>query len=139
MLDEFKKFAMRGNVIDMAVGIVIGTAFGKIVTSFVDNIIMPPVGMLIGNIDFSDLALTLQQADKTHQAVKLEYGAFINTIISFLIISFSIFIVIRQMNRLKKAEEPKPDTTKECGLCLSEIPIKATKCKYCASDLATTT
>ncbi|MEM6821521.1 MAG: large-conductance mechanosensitive channel protein MscL [Verrucomicrobiota bacterium] len=123
MLKEFKDFAMRGNVIDMAVGIIIGGTFGKIVSSFVKDIVMPPVGMLMGNVDFSHLALVLQEKTAEAEAVTIKYGAFISQILDFLIVAFAIFIVIKQMNRFKKKEEaPKapPKPTKEEEL-LTEI------------------
>lgn len=108
MLQEFKAFAMRGNVVDMAVGIIIGGAFGKIVSSFVADVIMPPIGLLLGGVDFSDLAITLKSAEEGQPAVMLKYGIFINTVIDFLIIAFAIFMVIKGMNALKKKEEEKP-------------------------------
>jgi large conductance mechanosensitive channel len=108
MLQEFKAFAMRGNVVDMAVGIIIGGAFGKIVSSFVADVIMPPIGLLLGGVDFSDLAITLKAAEEGQPAVMLKYGMFVNTVIDFLIIAFAIFIVIKGMNTLKKKEEEKP-------------------------------
>ena len=121
MLKEFKKFAIKGNVIDMAVGIIIGAAFGKIVSSFVSDIIMPPIGVVLGGIDFSNLAITLKQATQTDPAVTLNYGKFINTVIDFLIISFSIFLVIRQLNKLKNKEEKKPIKPSEEVILLREI------------------
>lgn len=108
MLQEFKEFAMRGNVVDMAVGIIIGGAFGKIVSSFVSDVIMPPIGLLLGGVDFSDLALTLKSAEENQPAVMLKYGVFINTVIDFLIIAFAIFMIIKAMNTLKRKEEEKP-------------------------------
>ncbi|MDD2656270.1 MAG: large-conductance mechanosensitive channel protein MscL [Patescibacteria group bacterium] len=121
MLKEFKKFAMKGNVVDMAVGVVIGGAFGKIVTSIVNDIIMPPIGALSGGVDFSKLALTLKKATETTEAITLNYGAFINTVLDFVIISFSIFIIIRQINKFKKKEEEKPKETPEDIKLLREI------------------
>ena len=148
MLKEFKEFAMRGNVIDMAVGIIIGAAFGTIVSSFVADIIMPPVGLLLGNVDFSNLFMVLKEgkvagpyetvaAAKTAGAVTLNYGVFINTIISFLIVVFAVFLVIRNVNRLKKKEEalPAAPTTKECPYCISVIPIKAVRCPHCTAEI----
>ncbi len=149
MLKEFKEFAVKGNVIDMAVGIVIGAAFGTIVKSFVSDIIMPPIGLLLGNVDFSQLYLLLKEGTKAGPyatladaqaagAVVLSYGVFINSVISFMIISFSIFIVIKNINKLKReavpvvAEEP---TTKACPYCFSTISIKALKCPNCTSEL----
>ncbi|MDH3579758.1 MAG: large conductance mechanosensitive channel protein MscL [Hyphomicrobiales bacterium] len=145
MLKEFKEFAMRGNVMDMAVGIIIGAAFGKIVASFVKDIIMPPIGMLMGNVDFSSLFInlsdksfaTLAEAQKAGAAT-INYGVFINTVVDFVIIAFAIFMVIRAMNNMKRQEEPAPaePTTKECPQCLSTIPIAATRCGHCTSELA---
>jgi len=121
MMEEFKKFAVKGNVMDLAVGVVIGTAFGKIVTSFVSDIIMPPIGVLTGGVDFSQLSITLKKATPEAVAVTMNYGLFINTIIDFLIISFSIFIVVKQLNRFKKKEEKKPLATPEDVKLLTEI------------------
>ena len=111
MLKEFKAFAMKGNVIDMAVGIIIGAAFGKIVSSFVADVIMPPIGLLLGGVDFTNLAITLKAAEGDTPAVLLKYGVFINTLIDFLIIAFAIFMAIKAMNSLKKKEEEKPATS----------------------------
>ena len=140
MLEEFKKFAMRGNVVDMAVGIIIGAAFGKIVSSLVSDVIMPPIGKLMGNVDFSSLFLNLGAvpyetlaAAQEAGAPTINYGTFINTVINFLIVAFAIFMVIKGMNSLKKAEAVPEATTKNCPECLSEIPIAAKRCKYCAS------
>lgn len=108
MMSEFKKFAMKGNVVDMAVGIVIGAAFGKIVSSFVNDVLMPPIGMLIGGVDFSDLAVTLKEAVGGEAAVTINYGSFIQTALDFIIIAFAIFMVVKGMNRMKKKEEEKP-------------------------------
>jgi large conductance mechanosensitive channel len=126
MLSEFKTFAMRGNVIDLAVGVVIGTAFGKIVTSLVNDLIMPPIGMLVGNVDFSRLAITLKEASvdaagKEVPAVVVAYGSFINTVIQFIIVAFAIFMVVRTLNRFKKTQEAKPAATPEDVLLLREI------------------
>ena len=121
MFQEFKKFAMKGNVLDMAIGVIIGGAFGKIVSSLVTDIIMPPLGWLTGGINFSNLKLTLKAATQNAPALTLNYGTFINTIIDFLIIAFSIFIVIRQINRFKKKEEEKPASPSEEVLLLREI------------------
>ena len=148
MFKEFKEFAMRGNVVDMAVGIIIGAAFGLIVKSLVVDIIMPPIGLLLGNVDFSDLFvvlkegatpgpfLTLADAQKAG-AVTINYGLFINTVINFLIVAFAVFLLIRGLNKLKREKEaPAPEpTTKECGYCFSTIPIKATRCPHCTSEL----
>jgi large conductance mechanosensitive channel len=148
MLKEFREFAMRGNVVDMAVGIIIGAAFGTIVKSVVDDVIMPPIGLLLGNVDFSDLFITLKQGAaagpyatlelaKKAGAVTLNYGAFFNTIVSFVIVAFSVFLLIKGMNKLKRqqVEAPAAPTTKECPHCLSTIPLKATKCAHCTSGL----
>ncbi|SPD74076.1 mechanosensitive channel [uncultured Desulfobacterium sp.] len=137
MFKEFKEFAVRGNVIDMAVGIIIGGAFGKIVSSFVNDVIMPPIGLLLGNVDFSNLAITLKAKTAEAEAVTLRYGVFINTVLDFIIVAFSIFIVIKQINRLKrKEEEPVVEpATKECPKCFTAIPIKATRCPNCTSEL----
>ena len=121
MLQEFKKFAMRDNVMDMAVGIIIGAAFGKIVSSFVSDIIMPPIGVLTGGVDFSTLAITLKKATTDTAAITLNYGMFLNTIIDFIIIAFAIFIAVKQINRLKKKEEAKPKEPSEEVLLLREI------------------
>jgi large conductance mechanosensitive channel len=137
---EFKEFAMRGNVVDMAVGIIIGAAFGKIVSSIVKDIIMPPIGKLMGNVDFSDLFINLSsgsfasltEAQKAG-AVTINYGLFINTVLDFIIVAFAIFLLVRAMNQLKKKEEPAPVTTKECPECLSTIPMKAKRCAHCTS------
>jgi len=147
MFKEFKEFAMRGSVIDMAVGIIIGAAFGSIVNSFVSDIIMPPIGIVLGKVDFSSLFIVLKDgkvagpydsfaAAKAAGAVTVNYGAFINTIISFLIISFAIFLLIRNINRLKRQQEaPAVPTTKVCPYCLSVIPIKAVRCAHCTSEI----
>ena len=137
MMKEFKEFATRGNVIDMAVGIVIGAAFGKIVTSIVNDIIMPPIGIVLGNVDFSNLVITLKAKTAESEAVTIKYGAFINTVVDFIIVAFAIFIVIKQMNRFRKKEGavPKEPTTKECPKCYNTINIKSTRCPYCTSEL----
>ena len=150
MLKEFKEFAMRGNVVDMAVGIIIGAAFGTIVKSLVSDVIMPPIGLLLGNVDFENLFAVLRQgatvgpyaslADaKAAGAVSMNYGVFFNTIISFIIVAFCVFLLIRSINKLKRKEEaPPPEpTTKECPYCFSTIPIKATRCGHCTSELKT--
>ena len=151
MFKEFKEFAMRGNVVDMAVGIIIGAAFGTIVKSLVADVIMPPIGLLLGNVDFSNLFIVLKHgtaagpfatlADANAAgAVTLNYGMFINTVISFLIVAFAVFMLLRSMNKLKRKEEvPAPEpTTKECPFCFSTVPIKAVRCPHCTSDLKTT-
>jgi len=150
MFKEFKEFAMRGNVIDMAVGIVIGAAFGTIVKSLVSDIIMPPIGLLLGKVDFANLFAVLKQGDtvagpyasladaQAAGAVTINYGVFINTLISFIVIAFAIFMVIRSMNKLKKKEEAPPaePTTQDCPYCFTSIPIKATRCPHCTSKLS---
>ncbi|MFH1216384.1 MAG: large-conductance mechanosensitive channel protein MscL [Pseudomonadota bacterium] len=137
MMKEFKEFAMRGNVVDMAVGIIIGGAFGKIVSSLVTDVIMPPIGLLMGNIDFSQLAITLQEKTAGAEAVSIKYGVFINTILDFVIVAFAIFMVIKQMNRFKKKEEAPvvEPTTKDCPKCFTAIHIKATRCPNCTSEV----
>jgi len=148
MLKEFREFAMRGSVIDMAVGIIIGAAFGTIVKSLVDDIIMPPIGLLLGGIDFSNFFVVIKEgtiaapyatlaAAKGAGAVTLNFGLFLNTVISFLIIAFVIFQIIRSINRLKREEvaAPAEPTTKECPLCCSVIPIKAKRCGHCTSEI----
>jgi len=145
MWKEFKEFAVKGNAVDMAVGIIIGAAFGAIVKSLVDDVIMPPIGLLLGNVDFKDLFivlkegatagpyLTLAQANAA-AAVTLNYGIFINMVISFLIVAFAVFILVKGINKLKKQEEAAPDK-KDCPYCLSAIPIKATRCAHCTSEV----
>ncbi len=145
MLKEFKEFAMRGNVLDMAVGIIIGAAFGRIITSLVNDVLMPPIGLILGKVDFSSLFVnlsgpsyaTLEEARKAGASV-IAYGTFLNTILDFIIVAFVIFLLIRQVNRLKKQPAPADPTTKECPHCLSVIPIKATRCGHCTSQLAST-
>jgi large conductance mechanosensitive channel len=144
MLKEFKEFAMRGNVMDMAIGIILGAAFGKIVSSFVNDVLMPPIGMALGGVDFSNLFYTLSGGTfeslaeaKEAGAATVNYGVFFNTVLDFLIVAFAIFMVVRTMNRLKRKEEAAPaePTTKECPHCLSTIPIKAKRCAQCTSQL----
>ena len=148
MFKEFKEFAMRGNVVDMAVGIIIGGAFGTIVKSLVDDVIMPPIGLLLGGVDFSDLFVVLKQgatpgpylavADaKAAGAVTVNYGLFANSVISFLIVAFAVFMLIKGINSLRREQEAPPaePTTKDCPHCYSSIPIKATRCPNCTSDL----
>lgn len=148
MLKEFKEFAMRGNMVDMAVGIIIGAAFGAIVTSLVADMIMPPIGLLLGSVDFSDLFIVLKAgtapgpyatlADaQAAGAVTVNYGLFVNKIISFLIVAFAVFLLIRNISRLKRKEEAPPaeSMTQECPYCLSIIPLKATRCPQCTSEL----
>lgn len=134
ILDEFKKFIMRGSVVDLAIGVIIGAAFGKIVSSLVNDIVMPPIGLLIGEVDFSDLAFTLKKASSGSPAVAIKYGLFLNTVIDFLIIAAAIFAVVKIMNRLQSTEAP-PQVTKECPECLMQIPVLAKRCSYCTSYL----
>lgn len=151
MLKDFKEFAMRGNVVDMAVGIIIGAAFGTIVKSLVADVIMPPIGLLLGDVDFSALFIVLKEgsvagpyesvkAAQEAGAVTMNYGVFFMNIISFIIVAFSVFLLVRYMNKLKKEEEaPPPEpTTKDCPYCLSVIPIKAVRCGHCTSELKVT-
>jgi large conductance mechanosensitive channel len=148
MLKDFKEFAMRGNVLDMAVGIIIGAAFGGIVNSLVSDVIMPPIGLILGNIDFSNFFLVLKEgkvagpyasiaAAKAAGAVSINYGVFVNTIVSFIIVAFAVFLLIRGVNKLRRQEEAPPavPTTKECTYCFTSIPIKAVRCPHCTSEL----
>jgi large conductance mechanosensitive channel len=144
MLKEFKEFVMRGNVVDMAVGIIIGAAFGKIVTSFVSDILMPPIGLVLGKVDFSNLFVdlsgkgfaTLAEAKKAGAAT-INYGLFFNTVLDFIIVAFVIFLLIRQINRMRRQPEAAPAApdTKECPFCLSTVPLKAVRCPHCTSEL----
>jgi large conductance mechanosensitive channel len=147
MLKEFKEFAMRGNVVDMAVGIIIGGAFGTIVKSMVSDVLMPPIGLLLGNVEFSDLFLTLAAGDpaapyatleaaKEAGAVTINYGVFFDNVVSFLIVAFAVFMLIRTINQLKKKEEaaPPPPDKKDCPFCYSTVAIKATRCANCTSQ-----
>ncbi|MGB6483206.1 MAG: large conductance mechanosensitive channel protein MscL [Candidatus Acidiferrales bacterium] len=141
MLKEFKEFAMKGNVMDMAVGIIIGAAFGRIVTSLVSDVIMPPVGLLLGRVDFNDLFFNISgtgyptlAAAKAAGAATINYGTFVNTVIDFLIVAFVIFLVVKQINRWTTKPGPPPTpTTRNCPYCLSTIPLKATKCAFCTA------
>jgi large conductance mechanosensitive channel len=143
MLKAFKEFAMRGNVLDMAVGIIIGAAFGKIITSFVGDILMPPLGLLLGKVDFSNLFVTLSggpyasvAAAKAAGAPTINYGLFLNTVLDFVIVAFAVFLLIRQVNRFMPKPAPAaPPATKDCPYCLSAVPLKATRCLHCTSDL----
>ena len=144
MLREFKEFALRGNVFDMAVGIIIGAAFGSIVTSFVNDILMPPIGLLLGRVDFANLFInlsgtpynTLAEAQAAGAAT-INYGMFINTVLDFVIVAFVVFLLIRQINRMTREQEAQPEepATKDCPYCLSSIPIKAVRCPHCTSEL----
>ncbi len=148
MLKEFKEFAMRGNVVDMAVGIIIGGAFGTIVKSLVSDVIMPPIGLLLGGVDFSNLFILLRGAEEgatyaalaeaqAAGAVTINYGMFINNVISFVIVAFAVFMLIKALNAAKREEPAAPAeaTTKECAKCCTAIPIKATRCPNCTSDI----
>jgi large conductance mechanosensitive channel len=149
MFKEFKEFAMKGNVMDMAVGIVIGAAFGLIIASLVQDIIMPPIGLALGNLDFANIFTVLKEgkvpgpyatpaAAKAAGAVTMNWGIFINTIVNFIIIAFAIFMIVRTMNKMRKEAPPPDPTTKECTYCFSAIPIKATRCPACTSELKAT-
>ena len=143
MLKEFRDFAVKGNVIDLAVAVIMGAAFGPIVTSLVNDIIMPPVGLLLGGMDFKDYFLVLNDqifpnlaAAKEAAAPVIAYGNFINIVINFLIVSFAVFMLVKQANRMKKpAPAPPPPSTKECPYCISQVPLKATRCGHCTSEL----
>ena len=142
MWKEFKAFAMRGNVVDMAVGIIIGAAFGRIITSLVADIIMPPIGLALGHVDFSSLFINLSHAGyptlaaaKAAGAATINYGTFLNTVIDFIIVAFVIFMLVRQVNRWNKPEPAAAPVTKECPYCYSAIPIKATRCPNCTSEI----
>jgi large conductance mechanosensitive channel len=139
MLKEFKEFAMRGNVVDMAIGIIIGAAFGKIITSLVNDILMPPIGLLLGKMDFSNLFINLSgrpysslSEAKAAGAAAISYGIFLNHVIDFIIVAFAIFMLVRQINRMKRQPEP---ATKDCPYCTSKIPVKAIRCPLCTSAL----
>jgi len=143
MFKEFKDFAMRGNVIDMAVGIVIGGAFGKIVSSFVTDVVMPPIGMLTGGVDFSNWFVDLSgqghatlAAAKAAGAATVNVGVFLNTVVDFVIVAFAIFMVVRQMNKLKQQPPPADPTTRDCPQCLMTVPLKATRCGHCTASIA---
>jgi len=148
MFKEFKEFAVKGNVVDMAVGIIIGVAFGAIIKSLVSDVIMPPLGLLFGSVDFSNLFVVLKHGQaagpymllseaKKAGAVTINYGVFVNTVINFVVVAFAMFLVVRNMNRLsRKQEAPSPEpATKECPYCMSIIPLKATRCAYCTVEL----
>ena len=132
IMKEFKAFAMRGNVVDMAIGIIIGAAFGKIISSLVADVLMPPLGMIIGGLDFSSFSITLKEATGADPAIFMKYGVFINTIIDFVIVAFAIFMLIRGLNKMKKKEEAPATTTKDCPECLNAIPINAKRCGHCS-------
>ena len=142
MLKEFREFAVKGNVLDMAIGIIIGTAFGAIVKSLVQDILMPPIGLLLGKIDFANLFISLSgqqfaslKAAQDAGAATINYGVFFNTVINFIIVAFVMFLLVREINRMKRPEPAAAPTTKECTFCLSTIPLKATRCPNCTSQL----
>jgi large conductance mechanosensitive channel len=142
MFKEFKEFAVRGNVIDLAVAVVIGAAFGKIITSLVDDILMPPLGLLLSRVDFSNLYVSLSgeryaslAAAKEAGAPTLNYGLFLNSVLTFIIVAFAVFLVVRQVNRMRRPQEEAEPVAKECPFCLSTIPLKATRCPQCTSEL----
>jgi len=144
MLKEFKEFAMRGSVLDMAIGIIIGAAFGGIVTSLVNDMLMPPIGLLLGKVDFANLFITLKGGQfmtlaqaKAAGGTTINYGVFINTVINFLIVAFAVFLLARQVNKLRRKTEaaPAPPTTKDCLYCFTAIPVKAVRCPCCTSEL----
>jgi large conductance mechanosensitive channel len=142
MLKEFKEFAMKGNMVDMAIGIIIGVAFGKIVTSLVSDVLMPPIGRLLGGVDFSDLFINLSSgtypslaAAKAAGAATINYGVFINQVIDFAIVAFVLFLIVRGINQMKRAEAPLPPTMKDCPQCLSPIALAAKRCPHCTSNL----
>lgn len=142
MLKEFKEFALRGNMLDMAVGIILGAAFGKIVSSFVTDILTPPLGLLLGRANFSNLFLnlsaqpyaTLEEA-RAAGAATLNYGIFLNTVADFLLVSLAIFLLVRQVNRLQRQPAPVPPSARECPFCVSSVPLRATRCPHCTSEL----
>lgn len=142
MLKEFREFAMRGNVLDMAVGIIIGGAFGKIVTSLVNDILMPPIGLVLGKVDFSNLFIDLSGQShaslgqaKAAGAATINYGLFLNTVLDFVIVAFAIFLLIRQVNRLQRPAPAAAPSTKDCPYCVSKVALHATRCPQCTSDL----
>lgn len=143
MLKEFKEFALRGNVLDMAVGIILGTAFGKIVSSLVNDVLMPPIGLLLGKADFSNLFLTLSGADfatleqaRAAGAVTVNYGVFVNTVLDFLLVALAVFMLVRQVNRLRRKQEAATvPTTRDCPFCYSTISVRATRCAFCTAEL----
>lgn len=142
MWKEFKTFVMRGNVLDLAIGVIIGGAFGKIVTSFVNDVLMPPIGLLLGKVNFADLFIDLSgegyaslATAQEAGAATINYGVFFNTILDFIIVAFVIFLVVRQVNKLQKPKPAAAPTTKACPYCFTDIPIKATRCPHCTSAL----
>jgi large conductance mechanosensitive channel len=139
MLKEFKEFAVKGNVVDLAVGIIIGAAFTGIVQSLVNDILMPPLGWAIGQIDFSQLAIALPARSAEGEPVTINYGKFINAFINFLLVAFAVFLLVKQINRLKRKESPPAPNTKNCPYCVSPMDLKATRCPHCTAELAPTT
>jgi large conductance mechanosensitive channel len=142
MLKEFREFIARGNVLDLAVAVIVGGAFGKIVTSLVNDVVMPPIGLLLGKVDFSNLFINLSRARyftlaeaKAAGAPTINYGLFLNSVIDFLIVAFVVFLMIRTVNRMRRAQETPPPATKECPYCISTVPVKAVRCPNCTSDL----
>ncbi len=142
MLKEFKEFAMRGSVLDMAIGVIIGAAFGKIITSLVSDILMPPIGLALGKLDFSNLFIDLSggnhptlAAAKQAGAATINYGLFVNTVIDFVIVAFVIFLLVRQVNRMRSAPPPSPPSTRDCPYCLTAVPLQASRCGHCTSEL----
>lgn len=142
MLKEFKEFAMRGSVLDMAIGVIIGAAFGKIITSLVSDILMPPIGLALGKLDFSNLFIDLSggnhptlAAAKQAGAATINYGLFVNTVIDFVIVAFVIFLLVRQVNRMRPAPPPPPPSTRDCPYCLTAVPLQASRCGHCTSEL----
>jgi large conductance mechanosensitive channel len=142
MLKEFKEFALRGNVLDLAIALVLGAAFGRIVTSFVDDILMPPLGLLLGGVDFTNLFLSLNgqhyaslEAARAAGAPTINYGLFINTVITFILVAFAVFLVVKQVNRMRAQPQPATETSRDCPFCLSTIPRKAKRCPQCTSAL----
>lgn len=142
IISEFKEFAVRGNVVDLAIGIIIGGAFGKIVSSLVSDVIMPPIGVLLGGVDFSNMYINLSgrqyaslQAAKDAGAATINYGVFISSIIDFVIVAFAVFLMVKQINKLKKEAPPAAPNTKDCPFCLTKIPLQATRCPNCTSTV----
>jgi large conductance mechanosensitive channel len=142
VLKEFREFAVKGNVMDMAIGIIIGAAFGRIVASLVNDVLMPPIGLLLGKVDFANLFISLSgtaysslAAAKAAGAPTLNYGVFLNTVLEFLIVAFVVFLLVKQVNRLRREPAPAPPTTRDCPHCLTAIPLKATRCPACTSQL----
>jgi large conductance mechanosensitive channel len=145
MFKEFREFIARGNMLDLAVAVIIGGAFGKIITSLVNDVVMPPIGLLLGKVDFNNLFINLSRARyftlaeaKAAGAPTINYGVFLNSVMDFLIVAFVVFLMIRTVNRMRRAQEAPPPATKECPYCISAIPIKAVRCPHCTSELGPT-